>query len=119
RSISPPEPDRSGPLPRQSGRGGALLPGFPGAEAAPPRRWPRTPPRVTLRTSLTSRAGPTGAGSRAPAAAQELANPAQVLRVVLERIPGDLRHGGGVPERRHAGSHRLVGGAEGVQDVAR
>src|SRR5439155_9795314 len=30
----------------QSGRGGALLVGSPGAGAAPPRRWPRNPPRV-------------------------------------------------------------------------
>src|SRR5438067_2251280 len=28
---------------RQSGRGGALLVGSPGAGAAPPRRWPRPP----------------------------------------------------------------------------
>src|SRR5436190_18137292 len=41
RAPAPPLPASP---PAQSGRGGALLVGSPGAGAAPPRRLPRTPP---------------------------------------------------------------------------
>ena len=49
----------------QPGRGGALLIASPGAGAAPPRRWPRTPPRVRPPDSFTGSPSAVAVGWRA------------------------------------------------------